>query len=170
MTDESTEKSEATETKTDEKDEAEQKTAGSNEILDEVSRLGQKLGQAVQDVWDQEQRRAIRAKVVDELRTAGDQVQTLAKDLRTGKVGGKDIQSMVAEELRQAKGQVEHLAKEVSSSKAAQELSGQTEKIGRKLGEGLLSGLRALNRELGKALEPDGDKKDEGDKPHDSDD
>lgn len=133
-------------------------TISANEFLDEMSGLGQKLGQAFQDVLDKDQRRVMRAKVVDELKTAGDQVQSLAGELKTGTVGGKDIQSVVVDELRQAKGQVETLAKEVSSSMAAQEISEKTENIGRKLGEGLLSGLRALNRELGKALEPEQDR------------
>lgn len=168
MTDETTENGEEREEAQEETPKA---TISANEFLDEVSSLGQKLGTAIQDVLDKEQRRSIRAKVADEIKTAGDQVQSMAQELKTGKVGGKDISSMVVDELRQAKGQVETLAKEVSSSKAVQEVSEQTENIGRKLGEGLLTGLRALNRELGKALEPDDQKKDEDheeEKPTDS--
>lgn len=142
----------------EEQDAAPKATISANEFLDEMSGLGKKLGQAFQDVLDRNQRQVMRSKVVDEIKEAGDQVQSLASELKTGKVGGKDIPTLVVDEFRQAKGQVETLAKEVGESKAAQEFSDTTETIGRKLGEGLLSGLRALNRELGKALEPEQDR------------
>jgi hypothetical protein len=140
---------------------------GPGDIVDEVTRLGHKLGAVARDVWESDQRKHIQSKVVEELRSAHGSAKNLAHDVRSGRLGGKEIHTLVVEELRQAKAQVETLAKEVSRRKEAsrpaeteaeteselEKARVHTEAIGRKLGEGILSGLRALNRELGKALE-----------------
>jgi hypothetical protein len=138
---------------------------GPGDIVDEVTRLGHKIGAVAREVWESDQRKQIQSKVVEELRSAHGSAKNLAHDVRSGRLGGKEIHTLVVEELRQAKAQVETLAKEVTRRKEAQpeaeaeteseleKARAHTEAVGRRLGEGILSGLRALNRELGKALD-----------------
>ncbi len=103
---------------------------GKGELLDEVAVLTQRLGKAVEHAWDSDQRRSVQRRVVDELRTAGDQVEQMTRRAGSNKVG--------------------------------REFSDGAEKMGRQLGEGLLSGLKALNRELTRSLDqPDRDDRDD---------
>lgn len=94
---------------------------GQGDIINEVSELGRKLTQAVQTAWESESRRSIQTKVVDELKTAGEQV--------------------------------EHLAKRSGARRPARDLHEGAEKLGRTFSDGLLTGLRALNKELTRTLD-----------------
>lgn len=76
------------------------------------------------------------------------------------------VQQRVVDELRTAGDHVENLTKKVSTNRSGQNLHDEAEKIGRHLGDGLLSGLKALNRELSRTI----DKYEERRQPHDDDD
>ena len=65
----------------------------------------------------------------------------------------RGVQQRVLEELKTAGDHVENLSKKVSTNRAGQSLHSETEKIGRQLGDGLLSGLKALNRELSRTID-----------------
>lgn len=67
----------------------------------------------------------------------------------------KEIQTEVVDELKLAGDQVKKVATEVTDSKPAQELMDGAGQVSKDLGDGLLKGLKALNREIGRALDHD---------------
>ena len=94
---------------------------GQGDILEEMTTFGKKLGSAFQSAWGSDTRRTIQEKMMDELKTAGEQV--------------------------------EHLARKTGSTGPARGIQDNASKISRQLGDGLLSGLRALNQELTRQLD-----------------
>lgn len=99
-------------------------------ITDELSRMGKLVAQAVQAAWESEERKRLEAEIVEGLRKFGDEVSSAAK--RAGD----------SEPAKEIKAQAEKVAAEVKEKDIAEEIR-----------KGLITGLEAINVELGKLVE-----------------
>jgi len=99
-------------------------------ITDELSKMGKLVAQAFQSAWESEERKKLEAEFSEGLRKFSDEVTTAAK---------KASESDAAKQLRE---QAEKVATEVKERDVAEEIR-----------KGLLTGLEAINQELGKLVE-----------------
>jgi hypothetical protein len=99
-------------------------------IVDELSKLGQQMAQAIKAAWESDDRKKLQAEILDGLQKFGDEV-TEALD--------KAGQSETAQELR---GKAEKVATDVRASSVAEDVR-----------KGVISGLDVINAELGKLVE-----------------
>ena len=77
----------------------------------------------------------------------------------------KELESELTRGLDAAGKQITRMAREASETEAAQEIKQGASSVGREIHQGLLSGLRLLNRELSKdRSKPDRSDGDDGDK------
>ncbi len=99
-------------------------------ITDELSKMGKLVAQAVQSAWESEERKKLEAEVSEGLRKLSEEMSAAAK-----KASDSDA-------AKQIKMQAEKVAAEVKEHDVAEEIR-----------KGLLTGLEAINQELGKLVE-----------------
>jgi len=99
-------------------------------ITDELSKMGKLVAQAFQSAWESEDRKKLEAEFTEGLRKFSDEVTTAAK-----RAGESDA-------AKQIKVQAEKVVTEVKEHDVAEEIR-----------KGLLTGLEAINQELGKLVE-----------------
>ena len=105
----------------------EQKPTG--DVLDELKLFGQQLGTAVKSLWDSDESRNLRKEISDGLAEAVQEMDKAVKEVR---------ESDAAKEFgQQVRGTVDKARES--------DITGQIQ-------QGLVSGLRGLNTELGKLL------------------
>lgn len=99
-------------------------------ISDELSRMGKLVAQAVQAAWESEERKRLEAEIVEGLRKFSDEISSAAK-----KAGD-------SEPAQEIKAQAEKVAAEFKERDVAEDIR-----------KGLITGLEAVNVELGKLVE-----------------
>lgn len=99
-------------------------------VLDELTKLGHKATDVLQQAWESEERKKAEEEIRNALRMAGDRIDKVADELRT---------SGVTEEI---KGQTTKLLDAIEKSKVTEDIR-----------KGVLAGLRRLNAELTELLE-----------------
>jgi hypothetical protein len=104
--------------------------SATTQIMNELSQLGHKVTAAVQTIWDSEERHKAEEEIRKALKMAGERIDHVAEDLRKSDVT-KDVQ-----------GQATRAAEAVQKSE-----------VTRQVREGLLTGLRRINEELGEFLD-----------------
>jgi len=109
--------------------------APKSEILDEIESLGQQLVTAVRSLWDSEDSRKLRQEIGEGFSELGRQLEQTVKSAQ---------ESEAAKELR------EQVKETVDKAREAD--------IARKVEQGLVDGLRALNQELSKLVGSSGGK------------
>lgn len=103
-------------------------------IMDEMSKLGQKVSAALQQVWESEERKKAEDEIRKALRIAGDRIDEVAVEVRSSDVT-KDL-----------KGQAAKTKTAVQQSPITQDIR-----------KGFLTGLRRINEELSEFLEKEKD-------------
>ncbi len=99
-------------------------------IVDELSKMGKLVAQAVQSAWASEERKKLEAEIAEGMRKLSDELTEAAR-----KAGESDA-------AKQLRAQAEKVVAEVKESDITEEIR-----------KGLLVGLEALNQELGKLVE-----------------
>jgi hypothetical protein len=99
-------------------------------IVDELNKMGQQVADAIKAAWESDDRKKLQNEITEGLQKFGDQVTDAAK---------KASESDAARQMRE---QAEKVVAEVRESNVTEDIR-----------KGLLNGLEALNRELGKLLE-----------------
>jgi len=105
-------------------------TPGEKTIVEELSKLGKQMGDALRAAWESEDRKKLQAEIVEGMQQFGNEVGEAAK-----KAGESDA-------AKQLKTQAEKVAGDVKSN----EVTGAVRKS-------MIGGLEVLNQELGKLLE-----------------
>lgn len=99
-------------------------------ITDELSKMGKLVAQAFQSAWESEERKKLEAEFTEGLRKFSDEVTAAAK------------KASESDTAKQIKVQAEKVVTEVKEHDVAEEIR-----------KGLLTGLAAINQELGKLVE-----------------
>ncbi len=107
-----------------------QEQASTQEVVEELNELGQRLGAALKSLWESPERQELEQGVREGLRTLGQQVDQVIDAAK---------ERLAAEKVPQ---QAQEIAETVEKSPVVQEVR-----------EALLSGLRFLNQELARALQ-----------------
>lgn len=105
--------------------------ASTQDVVEELNELGQRLGAALKSLWESPERQELEQEVREGLRTLGQQVDQVIDAAK---------ERLAAEKVPQ---QAQEIAETVEKSPVVQEVR-----------EALLSGLRFLNQELARALKP----------------
>mgnify|MGYP005836740289 FL=1 len=106
-----------------------QEQASTQDVVEELNELGQKLGAALKSLWESPERQELEQEVREGLRTLGQQVDQVIDAAK---------ERLAAEKVPQ---QAQEIAETVERSPVVQEVRAA-----------LLSGLRFLNQELARAL------------------
>jgi hypothetical protein len=104
--------------------------SATTQIMSELGQLGQKVTAAIQTIWDSEERHKAEEEIRKALKMAGERIDHVAEDVRKSDVT-KDVQSQ--------------------ATRAAEAV--QKSEVTKQLREGLLTGLRRFNEELGGFLD-----------------
>ncbi len=99
-------------------------------IADELNKLGKQVADAIKAAWESEDRKKLQSEITEGLQKFGDQVTDAAK------------KATASEPAKQIKVQAEEVVTKVKESDVTDEVR-----------KGLLTGLEAINKELGKLLE-----------------
>jgi molecular chaperone GrpE (heat shock protein) len=107
-----------------------EETRTEKSISDELNKLGTQVAEALKAAWESDDRKKIQAEIAEGLQKFGDQVSGSAKKARE------------SDKAKQIMTQAEKIVADVRASNVTGEIR-----------QGLITGLEAINKELGKLLE-----------------
>ncbi len=118
------------EPKVDETTTTSEETRTERNISDELARLGQQLAAAAKNAWESEERKRLQGEIVNGVQRAGQEINAAVN------------KASEHEQVQQFRTKAVKVAEDVQKTDVAEEIR-----------KGILVGLQAVNRELGKLLE-----------------
>jgi hypothetical protein len=111
-------------------DENQRPASGASSVADELSRLGSQLAEALRLAWESDERRRLQAELTEGAKLLGEHLETAAQRARE------------SQKTQQIKDQARRVADKIHDSNAVDDVRA-----------GLVSGLEALNQEMGRLVE-----------------